>query len=329
MARIRTIKPEFFKNEQLAELPMIARMLFIGLWTQADRRGRLLDRPKRIKAEVLPYDKADVDQLLTSLQEAGLIIRYECQGFEAIQILSFEKHQRFSGKEAQEDSYIPEHKPGSVGEVMGKQQGSNGEASENAGKEGKGREGNKEGKGKEFSGPTGPGAGSEADDSPPSDSTTQPPDEKEKGCAQKEKGKREPKEVTPHWKALVAEWYRFYRITFHLEPVFSGEDASALKRLVGKIQAKLKAHEATKDEEWTEGNAVNWLQKFLTKSLLDPWLRDHFRLANIDSQFNEIAIRNGKPTSKAVPGQSSNPDYERRLAERIQRLAGKGGQPAG
>ena len=49
MARARNIKPGFFKNEFLAEMPCEVRLLFIGLWTLADREGRLEDRPKRIK----------------------------------------------------------------------------------------------------------------------------------------------------------------------------------------------------------------------------------------------------------------------------------------
>ena len=54
MARARNIKPAFFKNETLVELPVETRLLFIGLWTLADREGRLEDRPKRIKMEIYP-----------------------------------------------------------------------------------------------------------------------------------------------------------------------------------------------------------------------------------------------------------------------------------
>src|SRR5262245_4448792 len=61
MARARLLKPGFFTNEDLVELPPAARLLFAGLWTLADREGRLEDRPKRIKLAVLPYDDVDVD----------------------------------------------------------------------------------------------------------------------------------------------------------------------------------------------------------------------------------------------------------------------------
>ena len=53
MARARNIKPGFFDNETLGELPALTRLLFIGLWCLADREGRLQDRPKRIKKELL------------------------------------------------------------------------------------------------------------------------------------------------------------------------------------------------------------------------------------------------------------------------------------
>lgn len=44
----------------------------------ADRDGRLEDRPKRIRAEVLPYDDGNVDSLLSELHQAGFILRYPC-----------------------------------------------------------------------------------------------------------------------------------------------------------------------------------------------------------------------------------------------------------
>ena len=51
MPRARNVKPGFFKNELLAECEPLARILFEGLWCEADREGRLEDRPRRLKAE--------------------------------------------------------------------------------------------------------------------------------------------------------------------------------------------------------------------------------------------------------------------------------------
>ncbi|MBN8573906.1 MAG: hypothetical protein J0M05_08330 [Candidatus Kapabacteria bacterium] len=115
--RIRTIKPQFFHNEDLAEMPMAARLFFIGLWTLADSEGRLEDRPRRIKAELFPYDNIDADDLLSRLQSAGFIIRYTSSGgqntergfceMKVIQIVNFKKHQRLSGREAEYESDFP------------------------------------------------------------------------------------------------------------------------------------------------------------------------------------------------------------------------------
>ena len=111
MARIRNIKPEFFRNEQLSEVPFEARLLFAGLWTQADREGRLEDRPKRLKAELFPYDDVDVENLLEKLSKTRdgcgipLIERYQVEGASFIEITAFKDHQYVSHKEP--DSVIP------------------------------------------------------------------------------------------------------------------------------------------------------------------------------------------------------------------------------
>ena len=119
--RIRTIKPEFFKHEEIASLPAITRILFQGLWCMADRRGRLEDRPKRIKAEVLPYDEIDIEVALNALHHIGAIERYSADGISIIQVVNFEKHQRINGKEALTESAFQAPK-------QGKRRGSNGEA---------------------------------------------------------------------------------------------------------------------------------------------------------------------------------------------------------
>jgi len=93
MARARNIKPGFFKNEVLAECSPLGRILFAGLWCEADRSGRLEDRPKRIKIACLPYDDCDVDYLLNELAKRGFILRYVVDSTPYIQVLEFSKHQ--------------------------------------------------------------------------------------------------------------------------------------------------------------------------------------------------------------------------------------------
>lgn len=94
MARSRNIKPGFFANDKLAEVAPLGRLLFAALWTLADRAGRLEDRPKRIKAEALPYDSCDVCALLDDLARLGFIVRYVVDGIGYIQVVNFAKHQQ-------------------------------------------------------------------------------------------------------------------------------------------------------------------------------------------------------------------------------------------
>ena len=105
MPRARNIKPGFFKNEYLSECSLAGRLLFIGLWTLADRRGRLDDRPKRIHAEIFPYDRVNVDAELAALEKAGFIKRYSVGSDKYIQVTNFEKHQYPHVKE--QESTIP------------------------------------------------------------------------------------------------------------------------------------------------------------------------------------------------------------------------------
>lgn len=93
MARARNIKPGFFQNEELVELPFSTRLLFIGLWTIADREGRLEDKPKRIKMNLFPADDVDVDVALSELEGAGFLVRYSHGSGKFIQVLAFAKHQ--------------------------------------------------------------------------------------------------------------------------------------------------------------------------------------------------------------------------------------------
>jgi hypothetical protein len=99
MSRARNIKPGFFKNDQLAECEPLARLLFAGLWCEADREGRLEDRPKRLKADCLPYDDCDIDALLDQLAERGFIVRYSVGNARYIAIPEFGKHQNPHRKE--------------------------------------------------------------------------------------------------------------------------------------------------------------------------------------------------------------------------------------
>ncbi|MDG4550754.1 MAG: DnaT-like ssDNA-binding domain-containing protein [Candidatus Contendobacter sp.] len=160
MSRIRTVKPELFKHEALfdaeleSKLPL--RLAFIGLFTVADREGRFKWRPRTLKLDVLPHDFVDFSAVMNALESAGFIERYEVDGEAYGWIPSFTKHQRFTGKEAETKSQLPEPPRGNNGETTGKHPGASPTLhGETSGKprgtqEGKGngiREGEKEGKG--------------------------------------------------------------------------------------------------------------------------------------------------------------------------------------
>jgi len=113
--RARSIKPGFFQNEDLIELPFEYRLLFAGLWAMADREGRLEDRPKKIKLNIFPGDNVDCDAGLTALHERGFVRRYTQDGKRFIQVLNWSKHQRPHSKEAPSTIPAPdEHLPRSV-----------------------------------------------------------------------------------------------------------------------------------------------------------------------------------------------------------------------
>lgn len=105
MARSRNIKPGFFSNENLVELDFATRLLFIGMWTEADREGRMEDRPKRLKMALFPADDVDIESMLCGLEKQGFIVRYQVGECRAIQIVNWSKHQNPHMKETR--SVIP------------------------------------------------------------------------------------------------------------------------------------------------------------------------------------------------------------------------------
>lgn len=108
MARARNIKPGFFTHDELGELSPLARLAFIGLWGQADFNGNMKCKPKRLKVEVLPYDNCDFGELISELEAAGFLFRYEVKGGQYLQIVNFRKHQRPHKNEMLRGTDIPE-----------------------------------------------------------------------------------------------------------------------------------------------------------------------------------------------------------------------------
>lgn len=114
MARIRTVKPEFWTSEQIVQCSPNARLLFIGLMNFADDNGVHPDKPMRIKMQVFPGDTFghdDIDAMLKELDAAGLLTRYKADGDYYLLITGFTKHQKIdqpSYKYPLPDGKIPE-----------------------------------------------------------------------------------------------------------------------------------------------------------------------------------------------------------------------------
>lgn len=123
MARIRNIKPAFFRHEALQDLEAAhpgqhIMLVYIALWTQCDAAGVFPWKPRQLKLDILPFLDFSIDHTLQILTTHNFILHYHADGAEWGYIPTFDKHQRITGKEATEGEKYP--KPG-------KQPGNNGE----------------------------------------------------------------------------------------------------------------------------------------------------------------------------------------------------------
>ena len=152
MARIRTIKPEFWTSEQVMDLSPNARLLFIGLWNFCDDAGIHPASTKRLKAEIMPADDVrseDVRRMIDECINVGLVREYEIDG-EAYWAVTGWHHQKIdqpSYKYPNEDGTVPEGpaKRRQASKSTKKSQSDRRTIAERSPPEGKGREG----KGKE------------------------------------------------------------------------------------------------------------------------------------------------------------------------------------
>ena len=126
MARIRTIKPDFFTSEDIVALSPLARLLYIALWCEADREGRLAWRPGTFKLRYFPADKTNIDALARELIERGLVIQY---GDGLAYIPTFSQHQHVNPREANSSFPVPDASARVTDAQVGRE-----------GKEGKGKE---------------------------------------------------------------------------------------------------------------------------------------------------------------------------------------------
>lgn len=101
MARIRTIKPEFFTSHDIVVLTPLARLFYVALWCESDREGRLSWKPKTLKLRYFPADDCDILALANELIEHKLIIIYEVDNHQFAEIPSFKNHQVINNRESE------------------------------------------------------------------------------------------------------------------------------------------------------------------------------------------------------------------------------------
>lgn len=115
MARIRSIKPDFFSDETIGNLSMPARLIFIGTWTLADDEGLLNWTAPYIKAHLLAYDPITLDEVKSAMNEiviASLVREYlDPRGRSFGWIINFRKHQRIDKPQPPKHPLPPLHKP--------------------------------------------------------------------------------------------------------------------------------------------------------------------------------------------------------------------------
>lgn len=127
MARTRSLKPSFFDHDGIGDLPRDARLAFQALWCLADRDGRLLDRPRKIRGFAFRFDDDVTDEMVDEWLQIlhdhrdRFITRYDVDGRRIIQVNGFQEHQSPHPREASDDlppppRGVPRETPGNFEE---------------------------------------------------------------------------------------------------------------------------------------------------------------------------------------------------------------------
>jgi hypothetical protein len=137
MARIRTIKPEFFTSEDIVSLSPYARLLYIAIWCEADKEGRMNWKPATFKLRYMPGDSVDIHALCGELVDRGLVKLY---GDGLAYIPQFSTHQHINPRESASQLPEPDASPRVATRQPRVSTGANQDVHPQVGKEGKGKE---------------------------------------------------------------------------------------------------------------------------------------------------------------------------------------------
>ncbi|ASU81536.1 hypothetical protein CDO52_00895 [Nocardiopsis gilva YIM 90087] len=116
MARIRSIKPEYWEDEELAtQLSRDVRLFYIALWNQCDEQGRMRGNPGFIKGRTFPYDDdvtpTVIDTWLAELERVGNVVRYQVDGSSYLHLPKLAKHQKLDSRLASRHPEPPARTP--------------------------------------------------------------------------------------------------------------------------------------------------------------------------------------------------------------------------
>lgn len=115
MARIRSIKPEFWDSPGTAKASLRARLLYIAMWNWADDWGIGDANPKRLLGFAFPSDESseveprNFRHLAVEVAECFDVIWYQADGRDYYAIPSWETHQR-TEKRAQRRNITPDQR---------------------------------------------------------------------------------------------------------------------------------------------------------------------------------------------------------------------------
>jgi len=110
VARMRSLKPEFWHDQEITRIPRDARLLYMALWNFADEHSRLQGDPRYLKGQVFPYDDdlnpTKISALLDHLVSIGKVERYTVRGAVYLFLPKLAKHQRLDTEK------VPSRLPG-------------------------------------------------------------------------------------------------------------------------------------------------------------------------------------------------------------------------
>lgn len=106
MARIRSIKIDFWLDEKVGSLPAQARLLFIGTWSLADDNGVLRGNPAYLRSQLFAYDEAvtaaDVRRWVSALAAGSMLVPFTYKGESYFLVRRFRDHQKIDARYATE-----------------------------------------------------------------------------------------------------------------------------------------------------------------------------------------------------------------------------------